>query len=51
MLQLFINNFIIVYFNDIFIYSDTKKNHIKNVLQILIVLLTADLFIKLSKYM
>ena len=48
-LQSLLNEFIIVYLNDILIYSESESDHERHVRQILDCLCESDLFIKLKK--
>ena len=48
-LQELLNEFVIIYLNDIFIYSESEKNHQKHVEQVLHQLRESELFIKLEK--
>jgi hypothetical protein len=49
-MQGLLNNFIIVYLDDILIFSKNEKEHVKHVKQVLAWLQAANLFAKLLKY-
>ena len=47
----FLDEFYVIYLNDILIYTDeTHENHVKHIHQVLQHLLDHDLYIKLEKY-
>jgi len=46
----YLDVFMIVYLNDIMIYSSCKENHERHVCKILEILIEADFYVKLSKY-
>ena len=48
-LRRYLNQFIIVYLNDILVYSKTKKEHVQHVKKILQTLTKVDLHIKSEK--
>ena len=49
MFQEYLNDFCTIYLNDIFIYSNSKINHIKHVNEILFKLKKADLYLNIDK--
>jgi len=49
MLQRYLNQFIIVYLNDILVYSKMKKEHVQHVKKVLQTLKKVDLYIKSEK--
>ena len=50
MLRLFLDDFIVVYLDDIYIYSKNRKEYIRHIRLVLEALRKAGLYIKLSKY-
>ena len=45
----FIDEFVIVYLDDIFIFSCTWEEHVKNVKQVLDILVREKMYLKMSK--
>lgn len=48
-LKLFIGNFLVVYFDDILVYNETKKEHLDHISQVLLILKVEKLYVNLEK--
>ena len=49
-LKPFIGKFLVVYFDDILIYSETKEEHLSHIRQVFLTLRAEKLYINLKKY-